>query len=297
MENGSNATEDLVWFLFILVVLFMVWFATGGPEHDAATGGVFLRPLAPIDTGETYGSISLFGQQAGEGGAVPEGAAGAPAERESLLIAGIHGVKGSTAEKEYIFLRANAKNSAPLLATGLRLQNKAGFAVTLPEAVSVPRFGQVNEKAPVFLAPGEQVYVTTGNSPVGMSFRVNRCSGYLEQFRDFSPALPQSCPSPLEGVDKATEGISDECARFINRIPRCTVVIEPLPDELPQSCRDFILKKIGHNSCVAAHQNDSNFSTGEWRLFLGLDRDLWNNEHDIIRLTDQYGNYFDSVSY
>ncbi|PIP73473.1 MAG: hypothetical protein COW88_01970 [Candidatus Lloydbacteria bacterium CG22_combo_CG10-13_8_21_14_all_47_15] len=296
--NEASATKDLFLLLFILVVLFIVWASTGGPEREAARSGVFIKPPAPVDTGETYGSLSILGTGKADGQTdETTGAFSNETGKGAIRIVYLMGAQSSNPQKEYIELRADTQNTAPALLSGLRLQNRAGFGTKLPEAVAVPLFGSVNQTAPAFLSPDERAYITTGNSPVGMSFRVNRCSGYLEQFRDFTPALPQSCPSPLEGVDRAAANISAECAQFISRIPRCTIVTAELPDELTPSCKEFILGKIGHNSCAAAHQNDANFYTGEWRIFLGIDRNLWGDEGDIIQLIDRNGSTIDSVIY
>jgi len=55
--EGSNGAGLLAWFLAIMTVLWFVWFFTDGPERARTTNtGVFLKPPAPLDTGESYGS-------------------------------------------------------------------------------------------------------------------------------------------------------------------------------------------------------------------------------------------------
>lgn len=36
----------------LIVVLFAAWLITGGPNRDP--GGKFIKPAAPVDTGEVY---------------------------------------------------------------------------------------------------------------------------------------------------------------------------------------------------------------------------------------------------
>lgn len=50
-----DALKDLKWLLIILVVLWFIWFATGGRMHKASTSGPFLNPPAPLDNGGAYG--------------------------------------------------------------------------------------------------------------------------------------------------------------------------------------------------------------------------------------------------
>ena len=53
--------KDLKWLLVLLVVLWVVWYLGGGPENFAATHGPFLKPPAPLNTGEIYGPELAIG--------------------------------------------------------------------------------------------------------------------------------------------------------------------------------------------------------------------------------------------
>ncbi len=48
------AFKHLMEVVLVLVVLWFVWFFTGGPQR-ADNDKPFIKPAAPIDTGETYG--------------------------------------------------------------------------------------------------------------------------------------------------------------------------------------------------------------------------------------------------
>ncbi|MFA6324701.1 MAG: hypothetical protein WCX46_00515 [Candidatus Paceibacterota bacterium] len=48
------AWEHLKGIIVILIVLWLVWFFAGGPEKGQ-TDKPFIKPAAPLDTGETYG--------------------------------------------------------------------------------------------------------------------------------------------------------------------------------------------------------------------------------------------------
>jgi hypothetical protein len=48
-----DAIKELKWLLVILVLLWVIWFLTGGPSRFEK--GPFIKPPNPIDTGEVYG--------------------------------------------------------------------------------------------------------------------------------------------------------------------------------------------------------------------------------------------------
>jgi len=57
MADAPKSWNPLPWFLTMLAVLWLLWFFTGGPER-AKNAGVFLKPPAPLDSGEDYGTPS-----------------------------------------------------------------------------------------------------------------------------------------------------------------------------------------------------------------------------------------------
>jgi hypothetical protein len=46
---------DLKWLVLILIGMWFVWFFTGGPARFDTSEGPFLKPSAPLDTGDSYG--------------------------------------------------------------------------------------------------------------------------------------------------------------------------------------------------------------------------------------------------
>lgn len=53
-HGGGGIGKVVFVFLLVIVAMFFVWYYTGGPERTD-TKNPFMKPLAPIDTGETYG--------------------------------------------------------------------------------------------------------------------------------------------------------------------------------------------------------------------------------------------------
>jgi len=46
--------DDLKAVIFILILLWIIWFVAGGASQ-VGMEGPFIKPAAPIDTGQTYG--------------------------------------------------------------------------------------------------------------------------------------------------------------------------------------------------------------------------------------------------
>ena len=53
-KKGPGPIGDALFILGILLVLVVLWFASGGASR-ADLRGIFLHPPAPIDTGGSYG--------------------------------------------------------------------------------------------------------------------------------------------------------------------------------------------------------------------------------------------------
>ena len=61
-----DAIGDLKWGIFILAVIFFFWLITGGPERLEVRKGPFIKPLAPVGSGEIYGPDVLNRNTEGE---------------------------------------------------------------------------------------------------------------------------------------------------------------------------------------------------------------------------------------
>ena len=97
---------------------------------------------------------------------------------------------------EYITLETRSSNTAPVTISGWSLQSLYGHSrITIPTGTRTFTMGQLSPAIPISLEPGDSAIVTTGTSPVGISFKENLCTGYLGQFQIFVPSLEERCPS------------------------------------------------------------------------------------------------------
>lgn len=172
-------------------------------------------------------------------------------------------------------------------------------SVTIGEATKVSTSGNVNIEQPVVVSARDKVYLLTGHSPIGNSFQINKCSGYFEQFQDFTPSISTQCPTPEDEFTYAESDpihFGDACLTYIEDLPSCYMPLEALPIGFPNSCVIFITEEINYSSCIKNHRNDSDFFEPEWRVYLKQDREIW-NKRDIIRLLDNNGKTVDVFSY
>ncbi|HEY4493546.1 MAG TPA: hypothetical protein VJB98_02920 [Candidatus Paceibacterota bacterium] len=60
-------------------------------------------------------------------------------------------------------------------------------------AANLPMQGIINEEGAIVLSKPGVVYVSQSESPIGVSFRENKCTGLLNDFQTFEPPLITSC--------------------------------------------------------------------------------------------------------
>ncbi|MFC1751731.1 hypothetical protein ACFLY5_01130, partial [Patescibacteria group bacterium] len=166
--------------------------------------------------------------------------------------------------------------------------------ISIPRGTEKPRHGEVNKASEVWLKPNESAIVLTGETPVGVSFKLNKCFGYLTQFQDFVPDFAKLCPTPSE--ERWSDDLSENCTNYLSTIPRCRVPLS-FPSGLEEECTEEISEKLNYNYCVNNYARDKDFYIPEWRLYLGFDRELWSNSGETITLYDSDGLLVDTLTY
>jgi hypothetical protein len=210
-------------------------------------------------------------------------------------------------QREYLELRHSRGGERSATITGWTLTSPiTGRSVTIGEAARIPLLGRVNVMGPVLLSSGERAYLLTGRSPNGISFLLNRCIGYFEQFQNFTPSLPRECPrikdEPLppshrpEARAYGASSLEDACLDYIERVGECTVPVS-IPPTLSGACQEFVVETANYGACVDRHRSDERFFKDEWRLYFGRDEELWKEKREVIELRDSDGKLVDVVVY
>lgn len=203
-------------------------------------------------------------------------------------------------KNEYIEISVSQGVGVPVDLSGWRMVSDAsGSSALIPKGTEVPISGSINAEENIVLSPGTRAIIISGQSPIGASFRENKCIGYFSTFQSFSPSLPQNCPVPSDELSSfyGPNYIRDPfCIDYVNRISRCQVVLSP-PLGASGACQSFLVNHLNYNGCVNAHRNDADFEGDTWRIYLGRSTSMWRVRHEIVKLLDNNGKTVDAFSY
>lgn len=209
------------------------------------------------------------------------------------------GVREDRLDREYFALVVSESLPEPVDITGWKVFDKhRRVSYKLPRALRVLGTSGTQNSAPVRVQAGDSVIVSSGKSPVGVSFYVNKCSGYRAQFKSFTPTIKTECPEPLdEFVTNGTVPFTDnECYEVVDRLNTCRTLTQ-IPATVSRQCRIFLEDVISEEGCVSLHRNDPDFFVSEWRLFLGSRESLWRNESNVLYLLDDENRLVSTLVY
>ena len=315
--------HDAWFFIGVFVFIFLIWIATGGPTHPIAFtgpklaqpgvlgGGTYLQlPRAPYGLGGT--NVVLPGSSSGSsitdneyGQTVPSITGGvfgpsSPYRGVVRMNRYVSGAGSSDPKNEYVELYVAQDAGAPVNLSGWTLSSDAtGSSAVIPKGTEIPISGIVNAAQDIIITPGKRAIIASGSSPIGASFRENKCIGYFSTFQQFYPSLPQNCPTPSDELSTyyGAGYIRDvACIEYVNKLSRCQVALSP-PVGATGACQNFMIQYLNYNGCVGTHQNDSNFKGDTWRIYLGRTTPMWRNKYEIVKLLDASGKTVDAFSY
>lgn len=271
--SSSDPMKDLFFFLGIILGLMLIWYFMGG-RSKSNTNSPFLK--SPLDKQESVSEKENSNYK-----------------NKVSLSAPSDGQK-SDPKREYVVIEAPSDNTDKVNITGWKLANRQGDTVTIGQGVDLPQPDQQNSFGNIYISPGEKIYVNTGPSPVGLSFRVNKCTGYFNQQLPFYPTLEKRCPNPAND-ESIPSYVSNSCIDYAKGLETCKSYFS-FPSTVTSDCSRFISEKMSYQGCVDSYKNDSDFYSKEWRLFLNRDTEFWNDEVDTVKLKDSKGLLVDSLS-
>lgn len=226
-----------------------------------------------------------------------------PSPYRDMVRLGRGNAQADDEAREYVTIDASSGNQRALAVTDWYLESyvtetRAG----LPHGIRIPdgRFDRSRED--IFLRPGERAVVATDASPLGFSFRENRCTGYFARQVETYPSLSRRCPQPEDELAGFTTIAldNDDCYEFVEGIARCATVTEEAIKQarVSRQCELFVRDMLTYEGCVLNHRHDPLFdNVGSWRIYLNRNDELWRQEREIIRLIDQNDRIIDVVEY
>ena len=225
--------------------------------------------------------------------------------KDKLTISRVRSVHRESDDptNEYIQIRANESNTEKVPLTGLKLKSLVTeTAYPIGKGLGIYYRNTVSATDPIFLNPGDDAYIITGRSPIGVSFKSNKCIGYLSQFQDFYPSLQNSCPLIYyEGLPPKPNALSDDCLEYVSRFPACYEATaeesQSVTQSLGRDCSAYVEKKANYTYCVNAHKNDTDFFGDNWHVYLSLDKHIWKIKNEQIRLVDANNKNIADYSY
>ncbi len=316
--------HDAWFFIGVFVFIFLIWISTGGPLHPISFtgpklalpqelgGGTYLQfPRAPFTIGHSSVYLNSSSNYSGNSGPrttlpVPTFVGGSLFGTPSIyrdLVYMNHSVSGAGSQNpgnEYLQISIGQNAGVPVDISEWRLSSDAsGNSVAIPKGTEVPTSGVVNAAQDIVLAPGTRAIIISGQSPIGASFRENKCIGYFGNFQTFYPSLPLNCPAPSDELSSfyGPNYIRDSfCIDYMNTLPRCQAALTP-PLGASNACQNFMLKYLNYNGCVDAHKNDADFLGNTWHIYLGRTNSMWRTKNELVKLLDVNGKTVDAFSY
>jgi hypothetical protein len=173
--------------------------------------------------------------------------------------------------------------------------------VIIPRAINIYEPSGLMSEEDIILTANNYVNIYSSRSPINRNFRLNKCTGYLENTYNFYPSLPQNCPSiPRSEISH----LSGQCQSYILSLWGCKAPDVSFYNSLPGTdegnlCRQF-LNTINHGTCFQKHRFDSDFLSNEWRVWIGqriIPEDILDPQHDRLLLFDKQGLLVDEYTY
>lgn len=323
MDILKGLYKEFGWFIWGMIGIAFIWFFTGGPQREVSHEGPFLKPPAPLDSGRGYGpyyfgtpttpkqtldlpespevviknaeeAIESFFEQSEQAKKIHATSLLA----KTISLDGTAGARNTKPSEEYIRIVASPYLKGTVTISGLLLRGYANNSnVTIPKAAILPLTGVVASKSDISLPAGGRALISSGRSPIGTSFQINMCTGYLDQYQTYTPALLKDCPNPVDELLAYGPGNESSCVDFVEKLPRCRIYNGTFPANISGSCKAFVIEKLNYNSCALNHKNDAKFYSNEWRVFLDKTSELWSNKNEIIRLIDNTAKTIDAITY
>lgn len=278
----TTSARDALWLLFILIIVGVVWSLSGKGIGNLDLSSFSKEPrLSPGKSSEiTYSSQSIFGNREQ---IVEKAKEKITTPSSHQITISLQTAQNTDPQKEYITIRNSGPESINL--SGAEIKNKDNIS----EKIENDENGK-----PIILNPGDTAHILTGKSTKGANFKVNKCSGYFNQFHNFIPTLSTRC-STISNLPEV-KNLDDVCLEYLPKVRSCQTPTS-LPTNLSSTCQNFIQQHANYQGCVIDHKNDKDFDKGEWRMFLNRTTEFWAKRNETIKLVDQTGKVIAEANY
>ncbi len=218
-----------------------------------------------------------------------------PAERAGAVT--VSGVSPSyDGERATVTLQTNLNDGESVDVTGWMLETNKR-RLYLPQAVRAYQVNGANTEGDMVLQKGNYVTLYAGSlSPVGYSFRVNKCMGYLDAEYQFPSLLPNECPVPARS---SYETLAGWCQNYIQSLGNCalpsTMTTNSWRGDDGNACRSFVNDFFTVAHCYQSFQGDA-LLDNEWRVWVNI-ANVFDPQHDVVKLINTDGKVISTYVY
>lgn len=288
--------KDATFFLALaFVVIGLAWGPIKNPSKNSNDSSSFFSV-----SNDTSSDTTISAQEPDRSDSLRSPYAG------KISISGISSVNSDDPNEETMTLYTNLEENEKVDITGWYFRSEyTGNQAVIGRAALLP-FPYKGQETNVVLKQGDTVYISKGYSPINVSFRTNKCTGYFNENRTFYPSLQLDCPDPSDEnipIFSNNEDSQDACLDAIDRVPLCSTrgssYTRNLPDNVPIACKKYIEQNINYDTCVARHFADEDFIGNTYYLYFKSFAHLWRNynKKEKINLFDKNGLVVDTISY
>jgi len=183
--------------------------------------------------------------------------------------------------------------------TGWTVKTNHGSFI-IPQAVNIYDFSGFSFEQDIVISGSANINIYTSRSPINLNFRLNKCTGFLQNNYSFNPALPRNCPL----INRSEVSYySGQCQNYVFSLGSCEAPSISFYNSLPgndegNACRRF-LSTINQNACYQKHHFEADFLSNEWRVWLNWTNinNILDSQHDTVQLFDTQGLVVDQYIY
>lgn len=283
------------WIILILLAIGVMWYSQ---REEIQQQSLFVSPFnyPVMPTPPTAAFSELADETPTEAVLAEQSEPGQFSELRGVVELLIGRARSSNPDDEFVEIEISGNAPAPVMITGWTLENSSGFRVAIGNGVPA-LFPQPTIPAPLPIAldSGSSAIITTGQSPGDADFRLNKCTGYLDQTNRFVPALPRACPLIRDEISPR-DRLSGRCVDYIETIEQCQSP-SSVPETLPDDCGQFVREHANYRGCFARYRDTDGFFDNTWRIFLKRNQELWGQRRETITLRDAQGKIIDELLY
>lgn len=209
----------------------------------------------------------------------------------------ISSVRAETSSRSSsITLTTSLKEGEEINITGWRIRGKKG-GFTIPSGIEKykPYYNPVPDES-IFIDRSGKIYLSGASNPLGRgrNFRINKCFGYLANYRDFPTPITKNCPKPTR---EEISHLSPCCQEFILRLGRCEIPEYSSNFRISRDseCVAYLNKNLNYGGCYRKYSKDEDFLGKSWHIY--MNRDFISKSLDTLYLRDQNGLLVDKYSY